>query len=133
MPTFETLRFPDSPHVSAPDGSQVRVLLRLAGGSMAHFELESGLVSIPVAHRSVEELWFIVEGMGEMWRRQGEEEETVALEPGTCISIPAGTAFQFRSGGPGPLRAVAITMPPWPGEEEAYEVEGKWKARLTAT
>ena len=29
--------------------------------------------------------------------RQAEREETVPLEPGTCVSIPAGTHFQFRS------------------------------------
>jgi mannose-6-phosphate isomerase-like protein (cupin superfamily) len=133
MSQFETMQFPSSPHVSAPDGSQVRILLRLEGGSMAHFELDAGLVSIAVAHRTVEELWFIVEGQGEMWRRQGETEETVPLEAGVSISIPAGTLFQFRSAGPGPLRAVAITMPPWPGDGEAYEVEGKWKPRLAKT
>jgi mannose-6-phosphate isomerase-like protein (cupin superfamily) len=25
-----------------------------------------------------------------------------------------------------PLAAIAITMPPWSGEDDAYEVEGKW-------
>jgi mannose-6-phosphate isomerase-like protein (cupin superfamily) len=41
-----------------------------------------------------------------------------------------GTAFQFRSTGRTPLSAVAITMPPWPGPDEAYEVEGQWQPRL---
>jgi len=55
-------------------------------------------------------------------------EEIVALEPGTCLSIPVGTSFQFRSLGGGPLAAVAVTMPPWPGEDEAREVSGAWPA-----
>jgi hypothetical protein len=29
-----------------------------------------------------------------------------------------------------PLAAVAVTMPPWPGENEAYFVEGKWRATV---
>ena len=36
---FETAQLQDAPDAIAPDGSQVRVLLRLGGGSMGHFEL----------------------------------------------------------------------------------------------
>ena len=61
-----------------------------------------------------------------MWRRQGERQDTVLLRPGTCVSIPAGTHFQFRSASDGPLAAVGVTMPPWPGADEAYEVPGAW-------
>jgi len=43
-----------------------------------------------------------------------------------CLTIPLGTSFQFRSFGPKPLAAVAITMPPWPGECEALLVDGAW-------
>jgi len=42
------------------------------------------------------------------------------------IAIPTGMHFQFRCDGAEPLEAVAATMPPWPGEGEAYVVEGKW-------
>jgi mannose-6-phosphate isomerase-like protein (cupin superfamily) len=127
---FDTKSLPVDPDVVAPDGSNVRVLLALAGGSMAHFELAPGLVSIPVAHRTVEEVWYIVGGRGEMWRREGQHTETVTLLPGVCVTIPVGTAFQFKSDGPEPLTAIAITMPPWPGESEAYEVEGAWQPQL---
>jgi mannose-6-phosphate isomerase-like protein (cupin superfamily) len=125
---FETMQLPDVPDVIAPDGSDVRVLLRLARGSMAHFELGAGRVSRAVAHRGVEEIWYILRGQGQMWRRQGGREETVPLVPGTCVSIPAGTHFQFRAGPDGPLAAVAVTMPPWPGDDEAYQVPGAWQA-----
>jgi mannose-6-phosphate isomerase-like protein (cupin superfamily) len=131
MPRFDTKSLPATPDVAAPDGSHVRILLRLDGGSMAHFELATGRTSIPVAHRTVEELWYILSGRGEMWRRDEHNEEVTPIEPGVCISIPLGTAFQFRSTGSEPLTAVAITMPPWPGEDEAYAVEGKWEPKLT--
>lgn len=134
------MRLPAARDVVAPDGSDVRILLRLAGGSMAHFELASGRTSRAVVHRSVDEIWYVLRGRGEMWRSQrghaggrgGEGgqrgEEIVPLEPGTCLSIPVGTRFQFRSLGDGPLAAVAVTMPPWPGEDEAREVIGAWTA-----
>lgn len=93
---------------------------------MAHFTLPPGRTSRAVAHRSVDELWYVLSGHGQMWRRQASREETVTLEPGTCLSIPAGTHFQFRCVGTAPLAAVAVTMPPWPGEDEAYAVTGAW-------
>jgi mannose-6-phosphate isomerase-like protein (cupin superfamily) len=130
MAHFETKQLPTQPDVAAPDGSQVRMLLRLDGGSMAHFELAPGLASLPVAHRTVEELWYVLGGGGEMWRRDEAGEEIVNIETGVCISIPLGTAFQFRNTGNEPLTAIAITVPPWPGEDEAYAVEGKWEPKL---
>ena len=37
-----------------------------------------------------------------------------------------GTHFQFRTLGDEPLTIVGVTMPPWPGEDEAVEVNGMW-------
>jgi mannose-6-phosphate isomerase-like protein (cupin superfamily) len=93
MSGFDTQQLPGRPAVVAPDGSDVRPLLRLAGGSLAHFTLAPGRVSRAVAHRTVEEIWFVLEGRGEMWRRQGGREEVVPLVPGVCLTIPLGTAF----------------------------------------
>lgn len=132
MVSFETITLPHEPDVLAPDGSQVRILLRLQGGSMAHFRLDPGQTSIAVTHRSVEELWYVVSGSGEMWRNQAGLEEVTRLEPGSCVSIPVGTAFQFRCSGSEPFSAVAVTMPPWPGEDEAYAVDGAWRPKLEA-
>lgn len=129
---FGTMPLPDVPDAVAPDGSDVRVLLRLGRGSMAHFELAAGRVSRAVAHHDVDEIWYILAGQGEMWRRRGERQETVALRPGTCVSIPAGTHFQFRCAGEAPLAAVGVTMPPWPGPGEAYDVSGPWPADAPA-
>jgi mannose-6-phosphate isomerase-like protein (cupin superfamily) len=126
MTSFETLGLSAAPLVKAPDGSDVRPLLSLAGGSLAHFELAAGKTSLAIVHRTVEEIWFVIGGRGEMWRKGEEQEEIVTLAPGGSLTIPLGTEFQFRSSGPEPLAIVAITMPPWPGEGEACVVEGKW-------
>lgn len=126
MTEFATRQLPAQPDVVAPDGSDVRVLLKTASGSMAHFELAAGRASAPIRHRTVEEIWYVLGGAGEMWRKQGGREEVVPLVPGTCVTIPQGTHFQFRATGSVPLSAVGITMPPWPGTEEAISVAGKW-------
>jgi mannose-6-phosphate isomerase-like protein (cupin superfamily) len=128
MSDFATLRLPSSPTTVAPDGSDVRVLLSLPAGGMAHFELAAGKVARAVTHRTVEEVWYVVSGRGEMWRRQDRREETVALEPGVCLTIPLGTHFQFRASASQAVAAVAITMPPWPGDGEAVAVNGPWQS-----
>jgi mannose-6-phosphate isomerase-like protein (cupin superfamily) len=127
MATFETKELPANRDAVAPDGSDVRILLGLKGGGMAHFSLGPGQTSRAVTHRTVEEIWFIVSGQGEMWRRQGADEQVVDVYPGVCLSIPLGTSFQFRCTGQDPLEAIGVTMPPWPGEEEAVLLEGPWK------
>ena len=126
MSNLSTKRLPVQRDAIAPDGSDVRILLGLSGGGLAHFELAPGETSIAVAHRTVEEIWFFVHGRGEMWRKLNGQEEIVPVDPGVCLTIPLGTHFQFRSFGYEPLAAIGVTMPPWPGKGEAYEVQGKW-------
>lgn len=127
MTEFETVLLPGGRDAPAPDGSDVRLLPGLAGGGMAHFQLAPGRTSVAVAHRTVEEIWFFVGGLGQMWRRQGDREEVVTVAPGVGITIPVGTRFQFRALGTEPLAAVGVTMPPWPGPDEAYPVDGPWE------
>jgi len=113
MTPFTTTRRPHDRTALAPDGSAVRVLLGLASGGMAEFELGGGQVSAAVTHRTVEEI-------------QGSREEVVALETGVCLTIPQGVDFQFRALGDGALRVLGVTMPPWPSESEAIAVTGPW-------
>ena len=100
---------------------------------MAHFELPPGKASLAVVHRTVEEIWYILSGQGEMWRKQGHHEEVVLLQAGVCLTIPCGTHFQFRTVGEEPLAAVGVTMPPWPGMDEALLVEGPMWSQLSHT
>ena len=125
---FETRRAAGMPDAIAPDGSEVRVLCGLSGGGLAVFSLPPEAVSKAVAHRTVEELWYVVCGHGRMWRRLDRQEEIVELGPGVSLGIPLGTHFQFRCDGAQPLTVLGATMPPWPGEGEADPVEGVWPA-----
>ena len=124
---FKTKQLPTTRDAVAPDGSDVRVLLGLKGGGMAHFELGPSQTSKAVTHRTVEEIWFFLSGRGQMWRKQGEQASVVEVFPGVCITIPLGTHFQFRSTGKEALSAIGVTMPPWPGEGEAIIVQGEWE------
>jgi mannose-6-phosphate isomerase-like protein (cupin superfamily) len=123
---FETYRLGSQRDAIAPDGSEIRLLPRLAGGSMVHCTLAPGQTSLAVRHRTVEEIWYVVSGRGQVWRRQGEREETVDVGPGVGLTIPRGTHFQFRTVGAEPLTLVIVTMPPWPGDDEAIRVADHW-------
>jgi mannose-6-phosphate isomerase-like protein (cupin superfamily) len=116
--------------VIAPDGCEVRILAATPRGSMAHFTLGPGQTAHAVAHRTVEEVWYFLSGHGRMWRRLGERSEIAEVAAGISIALPTGTWFQLRNDGQEPLAAVAVTMPPWPGEDEAYFVDGAWEPNL---
>jgi mannose-6-phosphate isomerase-like protein (cupin superfamily) len=112
--------------VLAPDGSEVRILAGTAKGSMAHFTLPPRQVSLAVSHRTVEEIWYIISGHGHMWRKSEDYETVTPLTAGVSVTIPVATHFQFRNDSDDTLQAIAVTIPPWPGMDEAYEVKGKW-------
>ena len=130
---FTTVHLGPSYDAVAPDGSEIRVLPALAGGSMAHCTLPAGATSKAVVHRSVEEIWYFVSGRGEVWRKRDGHEEVAEVGPGVGLTIPVGTEFQFRAGAE-PLVFVLVTMPPWPGAAEATRVTDHWPdASLAAT
>ena len=115
----------------APDGSEIRLLTTMRGGGLCHCTLPAGKTSIPVAHRQVEEIWYVVEGVGEVWRENSEAEETVHVKPGTSLTVPPQTAFQFRNTGTGPLCFLIVTMPPWPGPQKAVPADGAWPSEAS--
>lgn len=117
---------PETPDVLAPDGSEVRILVSTARGSMAHFRLQPGQVAQAIVHRSVDEIWYVASGRGCIWRKSGDTESITELFPGLSLTIPVGTFFQFRCDGTEPLDIVGVTMPPWPGADEAIFVKGRW-------
>jgi mannose-6-phosphate isomerase-like protein (cupin superfamily) len=132
MTDFDTKHLPSHRDAIAPDGSDVRILLDLKGGGMAHFELGPNQVSTAVTHRTVEEIWYCLSGRGQMWRKRGDRNEIVDLYAGVSLTIPLGTHFQFRTVGSDSLAAIGVTMPPWPGVGEAIVVDGVWAPTVGA-
>ena len=111
----------------APDGSQIRLLLTTDRGGIAHCTLEPGQVSQAEAHKAVEEIWYFLEGRGQVWRKPCDP-AVIEVFPGMSLTVPTGTHFQFRNNGETALRFLIVTMPPWPGKDEAYRVENYWDA-----
>ncbi|HEX3881828.1 MAG TPA: cupin domain-containing protein [Stellaceae bacterium] len=127
---WDTRQISQAALVAAPDGSEVRILCAVAGGSSALFTLPSGAVAKAVVHRTVDEIWYVVAGQGRLWRRRGDGEETSDLMAGVSLTIPVGVEFQFRNDGGGPLDILGVTMPPWPGDGEVKHAVGIWVPTL---
>ena len=123
--TLVPARAAGSPDTIAPDGSEVRFLLAAHNGvtraSIVEITIQAGQVSRPVRHRTVEEAWYVLEGHGRVWRQApGTDAGTIAeVGPGDSLAIPLGWAFQFGANDDAPMRFLCVTMPPWPGEDEA--------------
>jgi mannose-6-phosphate isomerase-like protein (cupin superfamily) len=126
MSQLQTIQQPEKLNAIAPDGSEIRLLAGTTRGSMVHCVLPPGRTSKAVRHRTVEELWYFLSGQGQVWRKFGDEEIVAECCPGLSLNIPTGTHFQFRNTGREPLCFVIVTMPPWPGAEEAVAVEDHW-------
>ncbi len=116
----------------APDGSRIKKLAAASRGDIAYCTLPAGKISSPVQHKTVEELWYVKSGKGELWLKgnevEGNPDQVIALEENVTLFIPPGTPFQFRNIGEAQLDIVMTTMPCWPGPDEAIKVqEGLWK------
>ena len=94
---------------------------------MIHSTVPPGQVNRATIHATVSEFWHVLSGEGQIWRRDAMDEGTTDLRRGVSIDIPVGTAFQYRCTGAVPLEFLCITMPPWPGDEEATHVDGPWE------
>jgi mannose-6-phosphate isomerase-like protein (cupin superfamily) len=123
---MQTRAFPSSPDARSPAGAEIRYLMECETGNMIHSTVPPGQVNRATVHATVCELWHVLSGEGQIWRRDATGEAIAALEPGVSIDIPVGTAFQYRCTGTEPLEFLCISMPPWPGDAEATVIEGPW-------
>lgn len=100
---------------------------------MASFRLAPGQVTVGVVHRTVDEVWYVTGGEGLIWRCFPPDGTAVEdrLVPGVSVAIPVGTHFQFRAAEDATLDILGVTVPAWPGEEEAVPSEiAPWKPNL---
>ncbi len=123
---MQTRSFPENPDSRSPAGAEIRYLIEGDTGNMIHATVPSGRVNRATVHATVSEFWHVLSGQGQIWRSGETGEEMASLEPGVSIDIPVGTAFQYRCTGAEPLQFLCVTMPPWPGDDEATLTEGPW-------
>ena len=121
----------DLPDVTAPDGSEIRLLIdqrhQASAASLVEVTLPAGQVSRPVRHQRVEEVWYVLQGHGEVWRCPPNADPAlyaaVAVKPGDSLVIPPRWRFQFSASDAEALRVLCFTVPPWPGDDEAQTTE----------
>jgi mannose-6-phosphate isomerase-like protein (cupin superfamily) len=114
MANRQTVNLDDAILVKAPDGSDIRLLPAVDAASMVHCSLPPGAVTKAIYHRTVEEIWYCLSGLGALWRSDTEGNEPVVLKPGVAANIPLGARFQFRNDGQSRLEILIVTSPPWP-------------------
>ena len=119
------------PDATAPDGPEIRLLVdarhAATKASLCEVTLPAGQVSRPVWHQTVEEIWYVLEGLGQVWRCPSAHDsgaiDPVLVGPGDALTIPTGWRFQFSAEDAAPLRFLCYTSPPWPGPDEAQPAE----------
>ena len=103
------------------DGSTIRELLGIPTApvqnqSLAEATLEPGQATQPHYHAETEEIYYLVDGSGEM--EIDGESRTVA--PGDAILIPRGAWHQITAG-PEPLRFLCCCAPAYRHEDTFFE------------
>ena len=125
---MKTRSFPLAPEARSPAGAEIRYLMGGTTGDMIHSTVPAGQVNRATVHATVSEFWYVLSGLGRIWRRDETGEQVVVLEAGVTIDIPVGTAFQYRCDGTEePLKFICVTMPPWIGDQEATIIDGPWE------
>jgi mannose-6-phosphate isomerase-like protein (cupin superfamily) len=98
------------------DGSTIRELHHTQAQSLAEATLEPGATTERHYHRRTEEIYFVLEGNGEM-ELEGERRE---LQPGDAVLIPPGAWHQIRAGDSS-LRFLCACSPAYAHEDTFFE------------
>jgi len=67
-------------------------------------------------HRNTDEIQYIIEGSGSMWL--GSERKD--FKPGTLLIIPRGTPHQGQIVSSGPVKSIAIKIPPQAPDDTVF-------------
>jgi mannose-6-phosphate isomerase-like protein (cupin superfamily) len=104
------------------DGSTIRSLLDrsnapVANQSLAEATIEPGEGTVRHHHRIAEEIYYLIEGTGEM----EIDGEVTTVGPGDAILIPPGAWHRIRAIGDGPVRLLCACAPPWSAEDTHFD------------
>jgi mannose-6-phosphate isomerase-like protein (cupin superfamily) len=97
------------------DGSTIRELHHTAAQSLAEATLEPGQATERHYHARTEEIYFLLEGEGEM-DVDGDRRRVV---PGDAVLIPAGARHQIRA--EAPLRFLCCCAPPYSHDDTFFD------------
>jgi mannose-6-phosphate isomerase-like protein (cupin superfamily) len=97
------------------DGSTIRELHHTEEQSLAEATLEAGQATERHYHARTEEIYFVLEGEGEM-EIAGEHR---GVAPGDAVLIPAGARHQIRA--ETTLRFLCCCAPPYSHEDTHFD------------
>jgi mannose-6-phosphate isomerase-like protein (cupin superfamily) len=96
------------------DGSTIRELHHTEEQSLAEATLESGQATERHYHARTEEIYFLLEGEGDL-EVDGERRR---VAPGDAVLIPAGAWHQIRAASP--LRFLCTCAPPYSHDDTFF-------------
>ncbi len=110
------------PAFTTKDGSEIRELLAhrnscIRNQTLAEARLPAGGRTAPHRHVRTEEIYFILEGCGQM--RVGAEMADVAV--GDAVAIPPGASHQIVNTGGGVLRFLCCCAPGYEHDDTVLE------------
>lgn len=105
------IKHDDLPKTSNPE-MNTRMLVVTDNATL---QLQSGNVKKHI-HPKTDEIQYIIEGTGAMWVGSERKE----FKPGTIIIIPKGTAHAGTVVTSGPVKALAIKIPPQPPDDTVF-------------
>jgi mannose-6-phosphate isomerase-like protein (cupin superfamily) len=111
MIDLASIKHGDLPTTANPDMNAKALVVT----ENATIGIQSGNVAKHI-HSKTDEIQYIIEGSGEMWL--GGERK--AFKPGTLIVIPKGTAHGGTLVTSGPVKAIAIKIPPQPKDDVTF-------------
>ena len=106
---MQATKLPVDQTTLAPDGSQIRELVAVKGGSLVHCLLPPGATSRAMVHATVEEIWYVVQGRGQVWPADDVRESVIDVTLGVALSVETGCRFQFRNTA---MRTSVSSSPP---------------------
>ena len=119
---MEVRSLADAESFVTADGSTIRELFGLPTGGVEHQSLAEATLAPGQAtqrhyHRASEEIYFVLDGEGEM-ELDGERRPVSA---GDAVAIPAGAWHELRAEGERPLRILCSCAPPYRHEDTFFE------------
>jgi mannose-6-phosphate isomerase-like protein (cupin superfamily) len=106
----------DAEPFTTKDGSTIRELQHTPAQSLAEATLSAGATTERHFHRRSEEIYFVLDGTGEM-ELEGERRQ---VGPGDAVLIPPGAWHQITAGG-SPLRFLCACSPAYAHEDTFFE------------
>ena len=119
---MEVRSLADAESFVTADGSTIRELFGLPTGGVEHQSLAEATLAPGQAtqrhyHRASEEIYFVLDGEGEM-ELDGDRRPVSA---GDAVAIPAGAWHELRAEGERPLRILCSCAPPYRHEDTFFE------------